>query len=505
MTEREYDCFLVRKRNGKLLKFSYDSEHGIYYQIFMKECWSEKKSIYKDSFEYFYVFDRWNGEVSVFCQDICGDIILCTLEGIEWKYKTLLRMKCDVITPVEIRVFFYCDDIHLLYNIVDKNTYEEVLVHQIAKNGIQWTSPQIISKSDCYSRFSYSIYQEGKSKINIVNTMVAGGYKLISRNFHIIEERWGKEEIIHTSRLPYKDYSFLVDEDRKHYLFVTQDDQINRLIYQYKEIGLQKNTILYEDKNITCCVLILFNEVLWSLWICGNKLYGCFSVNYGKDFSNPKEYRCFDKGIPVKVFYQEYLENKQNNYVINEIYAMNIDGDKQLFLQEVLENSLVTEIEDNRGLKYRLDNTIIEEEELSRNFEKGEMLKRKEKLEAKLESANEELRILKDSMEYEKNQISNLQYKFDKEKEKNKMYINDNYILKEKNSALQQKLVLKEKILIEKKIDEKESLNKQREDLRIRKLSELERLKTKNGNEMSNQVKSSLAKWLFDDENKRDS
>lgn len=503
MTKREYDCFLVRQRNGKLLKFSYDIEQGIYYQIFMKECWSEKKSIYKDSFEYFYVFDRWNGEVSVFCQDICGDIILCILEGIEWKYKTLLHMKCDVITPVQIRGFFYCDDIHLLYNIVDKNTYAEVLVHQIAKRGIHWTSPQIISKSDCYSRFSYGIYQEGKLKITILNTMVAGLYQLISRSFHIIEERWGKEEIIHTSRLPYKDCSFLLYEDRKHYLFVTQDDQINRLIYQYKEIGLQKNTILYEDKNISSCVLILFNEVLWSLWICGNKLYGCFSINYGKDFSSPKEYRCFDKGIPVKVFYQEYLEDKQNNYVINEIYAMNIDGDEQLFLQEILENSLVTKIEDNRGGKYSLYNRIIEEE-LIRNSEKGEMLKRKEKLEAKLESANEELRILKDSMEYEKNQISNLQYKFDKEKEKIKMYINDNYILKEKNSALQQKLLLKEKILIEKKIAEKESLKKQRDDVRNRNLSELERLKTRNEYGVSNQVKSSLAKWLFDDENKRD-
>lgn len=326
MTNKKYECYLVKQKDGALLKFCYDSQRGIYYQILIKQIWSEKKSIYKESFEYFYVLEEWNGRIHVFCQDICGNLILCTLEGKEWKYKILLHMKYDVIMPIYFRAFFYSDDIHLLYNIVDKHTYSEVLVHQIAKNGVQWSSPQIITKLDYY-RFPYRIYQYCKSNLVLLNTMLAGVYQLTSRNFHIIEGRWGKQEVIHKSLLPYIDFTFCVEENRKHYLFITQDDQVNRVIYQYKEIGLQKNIILFQHEKIDSCLLRLSNKILWALWICGNKLYGCISTNYGQNFSSPRIYRHFDKGLPAKVFYQEYSANKQNVYTSHEIYAMNLNGE----------------------------------------------------------------------------------------------------------------------------------------------------------------------------------
>ncbi|NFK30173.1 hypothetical protein FDB13_12960, partial [Clostridium botulinum] len=100
MVNEKYDCYLIKQKDDTLLKFSYDSQDGVYYQIFMKQNWSDKKSIYKESFKYFYVLEECNGKINVFCQDICGDIILCTLEGIRWNYETLFHMKYDSIMPV---------------------------------------------------------------------------------------------------------------------------------------------------------------------------------------------------------------------------------------------------------------------------------------------------------------------------------------------------------------------------------------------------------------------
>jgi hypothetical protein len=507
MTNEKYDCFLVKQKDGRLLKFCYDSQQGIYYQILMEHGWSERKSIYKESFEYFYVLEKCDRGIHVFCQDICGDLILCTLEGTEWKHKTLLHMKYDVITPIHIRAFFCYEDIHLLYNVVDKHTYSEVLVHQVVENEILLNSPQIIAKLDCYSRFPYGICQDYKSKAILLNTMLAGVYQLISRTFHINEGRWGKEEVIHTSLLPYIDFTLCVEENRKHYLFITQEDQVNRVIYQYKEIGLQKNTILFQHESINSCVLIFWNKVLWALWICEDKLYGCFSTNYGQNFSNPEIYRQFDKMLPVKALYQEYLTDEQRDYSINEIYVMNLNGEEQLFLQELLENPVTTEIYDNKNLNHKIENTSFEREELKDCFAKVEMLKREKKeLQVKLKSTDAELRTLNEAMKYEKNQISNLQYKFYKEKEKINMYINENDILKEQNSFLEQKLLSKdkEKISIEKRLAEKEkeneSLNQQISVMKVDNLSNSEEFKTKNENEISKEVRFSLIKWLFDGE-----
>lgn len=511
MSAKKYNYFLVRQRDGELLKFCYDSQQGIYYQTFMNGIWSEKKNVYKNSFECFYVFQEWNGKINIFCQDICGDIILCTLKGIEWEYKTLLNMTCDVITPVRI-IGFLCDDnIHLLYNIVDKYNYTEGLVHQISKKGTLWTPPEIISKLDSYSRVSYAINQDDKSNVIILNTMLDGVYQLISRSFHIAEELWGKEEIIHTSLLPYIDFTFCVEGDRSHYLFITQDNQINRVIYQYKEIGLQKNTILFEHINISSCVLILSDKILWGLWVCEDKLYRCFSIDFGKNFSEPEEYKYFDKEPPIKMLYQEYLEGNGNKYGINEIYDMNLHIEEQLFLHGILDSSVDSEIEENKNLEHGIENINFKEMELNNRFEEVEILKREEaELRSKLKSANEELTVLKNTMRHKKNQISNLRYKFYREKEKIKIYLNDNNILKEKNTLLEEKMISKdrEKILIEKKVEEKEkeneSLKQQIDMIKIKKLSNSKELKRKKRDDMFNQRKLSLVKWLFDDENERD-
>lgn len=508
MTNQKYDYYLIKQEDGSLLKFCYDSQQGICYQILMKQSWSEKLSIYKASFEYFCVLEEWNGRIHVFCQDICGDLILCTLEGTEWKYKILLHMRCDVIMPIYIRAFFRSDDIHLLYNIVDNHTYSEVLVHQVVRSGTQWSYPQIITKLGYYSKFPYCISQDSKSNLVLLNTMLVGGYQLISRTFHIIEGRWGKEEVIYTSLLPYIDFTFCVEENRNHYLFITQDDQFNRLIYQCKEMGLQKNTILFQHKKIDSCLLMLSNKVLWALWICENKLYGCFSTNYGENFSITRVYRHFDKKLPVKIFYQEYSADNQDKYTYHEVYALHQNGEEQLFLHESLEDSVAVGVDDNESLKTKVQNADYEIKKLNNCFTKVKTLEiEKEELQQKLKSSEEELRRLNKDIEYEKNKISKLQYQFYKEKEKVKLYTNDNYTLKEKNGYLEQKLLLKdkEKISLEKKIaenkKEKEILKQQLDMMRIQKSPKSERALKKSTNDSSRQAKFSLVKWLFDDEN----
>lgn len=504
MINKKYDCYFVKQKDGTLIKFCYDSQQGIYYQILMKQSWSEKMSIYEKSFEYFYVLEEWNERIYVFCQDICGDLILCTLEGSEWKYKTLLHMKCDVIMPIYIRAFFHSDDIHLLYNIIDKHTYSEALVHQIGRNGIQWGSPQVITQLDYY-RFPYCISKDYKSNIVLLNTMLDGKYQLTSRNFHIIEERWGKQEVIHTSLLPYIDFTFCVEENRDHYLFITQDDQVNRVIYEHKEIGLQKNIMLFQHEKIDSCVLILSNNILWALWICDDKLYGCFSINYGQNFSSPRVYNHFNKVLPVKVFYQEYSADNQNKYTSHERYVMNINGEEQLFSQELLENSVVSQVDDG-DLNANVENSGCEIKELKDYLTKVEILKReKEELKAKLKIAEEELNRLNEARKYEKNQILKLQYQFYMEKEKIKSCTNDNDRLKKKNRYLENKLLLKdnEKISAEKKLAEKEkeneSLKQQINIAMVQNLSNSEKSIKKDINDSSRQARFSLIKWMFDD------
>lgn len=507
MNNEKYDCYLIKHKDGKLLKFCYDNQMGIYYQILIKQKWSEKKSIYKESFSHFCVLENENGLINVFCQDICGNIVLCTLEEKKWNYKVLLHMKCDIIMPVYIRAFFSSDNIHLLYNIVDKYTYSEGLVHQFSNDSINWSNPQMVSKLDYY-RLPYRIFQDCKSNLVILNTMLSTVYQLTCRNFHATEGKWGKEEVIHTSFLPYIDFTFCAEGNRKHYLFITQDDQVNKVIYQYKEIDLQKNTVLFQNEKIDSCLLILFNSILWALWICENKLYGCFSTNYGRNFSSPRVYKCFDNKVPVKGFYQEYPKDKSEMHIAREIYVINLNGEEELFLQELLQNLTNKEVNDEESLKNKLQDGDCQMEELKECFNRLMIAKKeKEELEKRFKSAEVELIRLNETIEYQKNQISALQYQFYREKEKNKLYIQENNRLKEKNDYLEKKLLLnnKEKILLEKKLtenrEENEMLKQEFNLMQNDDLQDFKRTLRKSSKENSRQSKFSLINWLFSDEN----
>lgn len=323
MNDGKYKCFLIKNKDGILLKFSYDSNQGIYYEMFIKEKWSQKRNVYKESFENFYVLIDLNYKIYVFCQDICGDIILCTLEGIEWKYETLLYMKYNIITPIEIKAFFSYQDIHLIYKVISKNTNLELLVHQVAKEGRKFGGPNIISKLDYYSSFTYHASSNCRYNTILLNTMSEDRYKLISKNYDINEERWGKEEVIYTSLLPYIDFTIFVEENRSHYLFIIQENKFKKVIYRCKEIELQKNIILFEQEEIDSCLIVLLSGVLWAMWISKYKLYGCFSIDNGKNFNEPRVYRYFSGKLPKKGLYQECLMGKENKYISNDIYIIN--------------------------------------------------------------------------------------------------------------------------------------------------------------------------------------
>lgn len=453
-------CYFVKHKDSTILKFSYDSSLGIYYQIVIKQKCSEKKIVYKESFEYFYVLEEPNGRINVFCQDICGDLILCTLEGKQWEYKTLLRMKYDAIMPIHFRAFFHLNNIDLLYNIIDKNTYSEVLVHQIAVNRDYWGKGEIITKLDYCHRAPYGIFQIGKSNLIILNTISSGGYQLISRNFHIIEGWWGKQEVIYTSALPFIDFNVCGEENRMHYLFITQESQFNRVIYHYKDIGEEKNIILFQNKKIDSCLLILYGKMLWALWICKDNLYACHSENYGQNFSIPRVYKHFKNEVPVKAFYQEYSDDKKNEYISHDIYVLNINGEEQLFLQDLLESFS----DKNNDLKVKAEDSDYRVEELKDCLAKLKTFKQeKEELKLRLKIVEEELERLDEARKYEKNQLIKLQHEFYKEKDKAKLYMNDNSRLVEENRYLENKLLLtsKEKGLIEKKLSQKEMENKE--------------------------------------------
>lgn len=371
---------LIKTKDRRLLRFSYDDKYGIYYEEINKKE-TKKNIVYKESFRYFYVTEDTNRNVNVICQDIRGDIIICIFMDGSWKYKTLFYIKYNFITPINVKGFFLERNLKIIYYLDSdsKNLY----LNDSSNN----YSTVIYSENNGLD-IRFNIVQENNKVFVILNSTSYGIYKLILKEFSINDKDFVRDKIIYISKNQYIDYSYSISKNEIHFLMIVNEDKKNSIIYKKINVAdgekFYEDSILFENEKIASCLIIELNEFLCALWISENKLYGCYSLSSGEDFSKPFIYMDLGEIFIKKI---ELIEENKNK----EIYVMESNGDINLFLEDLIED------------RHTLD---IDYKEIAYSSTQN----------SELNSANEEIKNLKEIVNKQRSQILNLEYKLYSEK-----------------------------------------------------------------------------------------
>ncbi|MGG7214195.1 hypothetical protein ACQPUY_11310 [Clostridium nigeriense] len=371
---------LIKTKDRRLLRFSYDDKYGIYYEEINKKE-TKKNIVYKESFRYFYVTEDTNRNVNVICQDIRGDIIICIFMDGSWKYKTLFYIKYNFITPINVKGFFLERNLKIIYYLDSdsKNLY----LNDSSNN----YSTVIYSENNGLD-IRFNIVQENNKVFVILNSTSYGIYKLILKEFSINDKDFVRDKIIYISKNQYIDYSYSISKNEIHFLMIVNEDKKNSIIYKKINVAdgekFYEDSILFENEKIASCLIIELNEFLCALWISENKLYCCYSLSSGEDFSKPFIYMDLGEIFIKKI---ELIEENKNK----EIYVMESNGDINLFLEDLIED------------RHTLD---IDYKEIAYSSTQN----------SELNSANEEIKNLKEIVNKQRSQILNLEYKLYSEK-----------------------------------------------------------------------------------------
>ncbi|MGG7057317.1 hypothetical protein ACQPUZ_03390 [Clostridium tertium] len=370
---------LIKTKDRRLLRFSYDDKYGIYYEEINKKE-TKKNIVYKESFRYFYVTEDMNRNVNVICQDIRGDIIICIFMDGSWKYKTLFYIKYNFITPINVKGFFLERNLKIIYYLDSdsKNLY---------LNDSSNYSTIIYSENNGLD-IRFNILQENNKAFVILNSTSYGIYKLILKEFSIEDKGFIRDKIIYISRNQYIDYSYSISKNQIHFLMVVNEEKKKSIIYKKINIvggkKFYEDIILFENEKITSCLIIELKGFLYALWISENKLYGCYSLSSCEGFSEPFIYMDLGEIFIKKI---ELIEENKNK----EIYVMESNGDINLFLEDLIED------------RHTLD---IDYKEIAYSSTQN----------SELNSANEEIKNLKEIVNKQRSQILNLEYKLYSEK-----------------------------------------------------------------------------------------
>lgn len=378
MRGKLYNEFLLRTKDKKLLRFLYKDDIGIYFETIINNKIIKKKIIYKYSLKYFYVTEDYNGDINLIYQDITGNIILCILRDDNLIYRNLFYIKHSLITPINIKGFFSNKDFKLIYNLDSNsnkiyfrnscNTYSKIIYNE--KNDID-INYNILNGEDYISLIIYSISFDM--------------FKLILKTYNLENESWSNKVIFITNH-PYTDISFFMTNNKVHSFIITDEDKKKALIYKYidlyKNEYIQRELMIYKDEDISSCLIMELDKVIWALWISNNKLYGCYSMDHGESFSKPLSYLDIKEENIRKITFIEGGKSK-------ETYINEKNENITLFLEELLKYNTPFDI------NYK---------EITYDF--------KDKKESS--SVKQEIKNLKEIVNNQKSQILSLEYKLKK-------------------------------------------------------------------------------------------
>lgn len=454
------NSYIIKRKNGVYWKISYEKLSGICYQILEQNKWDEKNIIYKNGTENFSVVLLGNDNVYIFCQDIAGSIILCIYNGSEWKQYVLLSRKNSSMDSVYFYAVIYKNDFHLFYNICEKSTNRDILIHQVAYKGEQWSKPQFIDNIKPFDNMPFIVRTDGNDNMYVLyqtskNATLNLGYKKFSDKGNI----WSEFCTLDKSQLGYIDHSFMTINNNVHLLFIKKEKYYTQLMYCCKKNEWKAPVLISEEEQISSCSLFILDKHLWIIWVCGDKIYSSFSADSGESFSKPILHEELTKPIFSKVSYQCNEEKEKNNLIINEIYVEYEDENeiKILVIPQVLPAAinLTSSINEEAYLVENSTDTNLELFKIQFNNLYEKIYASKKQLREK----DYKLTQLNYTLEHRNSEILNLEYNNRLLSERIELLGKENEAIKEKSKMLEQKLISYEQHInsLENRIIDKQS------------------------------------------------
>ena len=349
MKNKEYNNFLLRTKDKRLLKFYYKEKVGIIYEELIENKIINKKIITKECLKYLYVFEDYNKNINLIYQDLIGNIILCALNSGNLKCSTIFYIKHKFITPINIKAISL-KDIFFIFYTLDSDSTSIYL-----RNNINSQS-SIIYKEKNDIDINYKVLYDKEYIYLIILSTSFNMLKIILKKYNIKSKNWFMDKIIFISNNSYIDASFCITNNKIHSLFIINEEGKKTLIYKYNSfkssIYKQRELNIYDDENLSSCLLLELNNVIYLLWISKKNIYGCYSQDFGESFSKPVIYI---ENIDNCIRKIEFIDDGK----FKEIYINDKNEKVTLFFEELLKYSYSFNI-DYKEITYSIkDNSKI--------------------------------------------------------------------------------------------------------------------------------------------------
>lgn len=315
--------YFVKLLNDKLIAFYY-SNKSIYYKTHDGMQFKSEALLVEDVLDNFTVCLAYDDTVYLFCQNINGDVLLCTKNNNDISSRMILKNTANTIVKVNFNALVSDNAFSLIYN-----SESHLILQQLDSSG-KWQPAAPIDKYISLPNTAYTVQ-------NISCEHLLAFYRTPENHLvyrEINTEQFGSPNIFHTTTHKIVDTSFLVMADCVHMLFIVRNMFSCQILYRKKDSSDFSNIkILWEAPNISNCLLFEIEGKLYVTFSMKGHLYMMFSENNGNTFSHIIKYK--DQfGVNVKK--AKYVSaNQVKDHCLHEIYVSAEDPCDILLIPEI--------------------------------------------------------------------------------------------------------------------------------------------------------------------------
>jgi|GEM_PF-2535503 len=315
------DNYIVRQSNDRLTCFFSSNESSILYRTYENDKWSVIKELLTDTLDKFTVTVAQNGTIYIFCQNLDGDIVLCTCDENlgEWSSKIILKNHAEKNHTILFHPIMRPNGLCILYNAPSPDGNFQLVSQNLDDSG-SWTSPAPIddiakSKGTIFevqhvtSEHLLVFYQSSRSENNI-------GYREVTSN------KWSDFKPIHLTSYQILDTSFMTTNGSIHALYVVKSMFAHQILYRQKTAeGFSAPLVIWEGQKMENCLLFIANNVIYATFRYRSQMFISHSKNNGKSFSRPETYKNKLSSGQKKAIYISELPMSENEFFARELYV----------------------------------------------------------------------------------------------------------------------------------------------------------------------------------------
>ncbi len=312
------NTYIVKLKKDKLICFFYLNDEGIAYKVYENNYWSKTEVIFRNALENYTVSLAEDRTIYIFCQDIGGNLFVCTNPDGVWKNKLILENKSKKINKVIFYPIISENNITLIYNVPESDNRPGFLVSQSINNLGKWSEPVNIDNYIQLQNSIFQVQQVAKDHVLLFYQNRTGELRIGYRE--LTSSLQGPFNVFHQTTFQIRDQSFLTTNEEIHFCYIVKTYFSSQLIYRKKtDNGFTKPKVLWEAQRLSKCVLSIIKDKLYIYCISNNNPLEIISNDLGETFEKPAEAKGKFSAESEKAFFISEYKLDESDYFLREI------------------------------------------------------------------------------------------------------------------------------------------------------------------------------------------